>query len=123
MAALLSELDGIEEREDVLVLAATNRREAIDEAVLRQGCLGEVVEVPVWGASGQADIFDIHADPLPLADNVISSWFVAESPADMTGADIAGVCKEAFHAAVSDTDHSDVVSITRAHDHSTLDMV
>lgn len=123
VAALLTELDGIEEREDVLVLAATNRREAIDEAVLRQGRLGEVVEVPAPDASGQADIFDIHADPLPLADNVTSSWFVAESPADVTGADIAGVCKEAFHAAVSDTDDSDDVRITRAHVRSALDTV
>ena len=123
VAALLTELDGIEEREDVLVLAATNRREAIDEAVLRQGRLGEVVEVPVPDASGQEDIFGIHADPLPLADDVTSSWFVAESPADITGADIAGICKEAFHAAVSDTDHSDDVRITRAHVRSAFDTV
>lgn len=123
VAALLNELDGIEERDDVLVLAATNRPEAIDEAVLRQGRLGEVIEVPAPDVSGQVDIFEIHADPLPMSDGVTSSWFVNASPANTTGAEIAGVCKEAFHAAVSDADDGEDIRITRAHVRSALDAV
>lgn len=123
VAALLAELDGMEEREDILVLAATNRQDAIDDAVLRQGRFDEVIEVPVPDASGQADIFEVHAEPLPLADDVTSSWFVDISPDAMTGADIAGICKEAFHTAVSAAERRDEIEITREHVRSALDVI
>jgi transitional endoplasmic reticulum ATPase len=122
VATLLTELDGIESRDDLLVLAATNRPEAIDDAVLRRGRLDEIVDVPVPDADAQAEIFTIHSEPLPVADAVTPEWFVPVSPAEITGADIAGICKQAFERAVSDTDDKQAIQITRAHVRSVLDM-
>jgi transitional endoplasmic reticulum ATPase len=123
VATLLTELDGIEARDDLLVLAATNRPEAIDDAVLRPGRLDEVVDVPVPDADAQTEIFAIHSDPLPVADDVTADWFVSVSPAEMTGAEIAGVCKEAFQRAVSAATDTQDIQITRAHMRAALNTV
>jgi transitional endoplasmic reticulum ATPase len=121
VATLLTELDGIEGHEELLVLAATNRPEAIDDAVLRRGRLDEVVDVPVPDEDAQAEIFAIHSDPLPIADDITAEWFSSVTPAGMTGADIASVCKQAFQKAVSDADDEQSVQITRTDLCSVLD--
>jgi transitional endoplasmic reticulum ATPase len=99
VATLLTELDGMESQDDVLVIAATNRKDAIDEALLRPGRLDETITVPVPDEDGQAQIFDIHTDGLPTADDVTGEWFTQQVTA-LTGAQIRQVCEETFRKAV-----------------------
>lgn len=99
---LLSEMDGLEERGDVLFLAATNRIDALDEAVLRPGRIGATVEITPPDAAGQAEIFEIYAADLPTDEDVTPGWFADTAPAGLSGAEIEGVCRQALHAAVRD---------------------
>ena len=63
----MAELDGIEELKNVLVLAATNRPDRLDPAVLRPGRFDEIIEIPVPDAAGRREIFEIHLRGKPLA--------------------------------------------------------
>jgi SpoVK/Ycf46/Vps4 family AAA+-type ATPase len=110
---LLSEMDGLEERGDVLFLAATNRIDALDEAVLRPGRIGATVEITPPDATGQAEIFEIYAADLPTDDDVTPGWFADTAPAGLSGAEIEGVCRQALHAAVRESDER--VTIAQEH--------
>jgi transitional endoplasmic reticulum ATPase len=70
VSQLLTELDGIEELKDVKVIAATNRPDRIDKALLRPGRLDSLVEVPVPDEEARREILRIHTRGSPLADDV-----------------------------------------------------
>jgi transitional endoplasmic reticulum ATPase len=98
VSQLLTELDGLEELEDVVVIATTNRPDLIDSALLRPGRLDRHVHVPVPDEEGRKRIFEVHTRNKPLADAVDLEWLAAETEG-YVGADIEAVCREASMAA------------------------
>ncbi|MFC4438346.1 MULTISPECIES: CDC48 family AAA ATPase [Natrialbaceae] len=98
VSQLLTELDGLEELEDVVVIATTNRPDLIDSALLRPGRLDRHVHVPVPDEEGRKRIFEVHTRNKPLADSVDLDWLASETQG-YVGADIEAVCREASMAA------------------------
>ncbi|WP_255193210.1 CDC48 family AAA ATPase [Natronobeatus ordinarius] len=98
VSQLLTELDGLEELEDVVVIATTNRPDLIDRALLRPGRLDRHVHVPVPDEGGRKKIFEVHTRDKPLADAIDLEWLAAETEG-YVGADIEAVCREASMAA------------------------
>ncbi|WP_247728876.1 CDC48 family AAA ATPase [Halovivax limisalsi] len=98
VSQLLTELDGLEELEDVVVIATTNRPDLIDPALLRPGRLDRHVHVPVPDEAARRKIFEVHTKDKPLADAVDLDWLAAETEG-YVGADIEAVTREASMAA------------------------
>ncbi len=96
---LLTELDGLEALKEIVVIAATNRPDIIDPALLRSGRFDRLVLVGPPVRQGRIKIFKIHTKGIPLADDVN-----IETLADMTegyvGADVESVCREAVMLAL-----------------------
>ncbi len=94
IAQLLTEMDGIEGREGVIVLAATNRPELIDPALLRPGRFDLIVELPQPDEEGRRAIFSVHLRDRPLAPDVTAEELARITPG-RSGADIAAICRRA----------------------------
>ena len=124
VSQLLTELDGLADNPNLVVLAATNRRDALDPALLRPGRLESHVEVPAPDESGRRAIFGVHTIDKPLADDVDLDA-LAERTVDYTGADVAAVCREAALLAIREVaeryegdaanDHADEVCVRAEH--------
>jgi transitional endoplasmic reticulum ATPase len=95
----LTELDGIEELKGVLVLAATNRMDQIDPALLRAGRFDYLIEIPIPDENGRLMIFQVHTRDKPLEKGVDLKIFAQET-GGMTGADIELICKRAALTAI-----------------------
>ncbi len=91
---LLVEMDGFESNEGVILIAATNRPDVLDPALLRPGRFDRRVVVPRPDVRGREQILEIHAKELPLADD-IDLAVVARGTPGFTGADLANVMNEA----------------------------
>jgi cell division protease FtsH len=91
---ILTEMDGFESDATVIVLAATNRPEVLDSALLRPGRFDRRVTVPPPDLDGRQAIFAVHTRSLPLDENVDLERLAATTPG-MVGADIANLCNEA----------------------------
>ena len=98
ISQLLTELDGLEELEDVVVIATTNRPDLIDSALLRPGRLDRHIHVPVPDKEGRRRIFEVHTRNKPLAEGVDLDDLAA-STEGYVGADIEAVAREAAMAA------------------------
>jgi transitional endoplasmic reticulum ATPase len=98
ISQLLTELDGLEELEDVVVIATTNRPDLIDSALLRPGRLDRHIHVPVPDEEGRRKIFAVHSRDKPLAEGVDLDDLAARTDG-YVGADIEAVCREASMAA------------------------
>ncbi|WP_231182698.1 CDC48 family AAA ATPase [Haladaptatus sp. DYF46] len=98
VSQLLTELDGLEELEDVVVIATSNRPDLIDAALLRPGRLDRHVHVTVPDEEARHAIFEVHTRHKPLADDV-DLEALAEQTEGYVGADIEAVCREAAMAA------------------------
>ncbi len=94
IAQLLTEMDGIEGRAGVIVLAATNRPELIDTALLRPGRFDMVVELHYPDEAERQAIFAVHLRGRPLAPDV-SIEQLAQMTANASGADIEAICRRA----------------------------
>ncbi|NXT17833.1 SPAT5 protein, partial [Syrrhaptes paradoxus] len=70
LAQLLTEMDGIEQLKDVTVLAATNRPDMIDKALLRPGRIDRIIYVPLPDAATRGEIFKLHFRSMPISDEV-----------------------------------------------------
>ena len=70
VSQILTEIDGLEELHNVLIIGATNRLDIVDEALLRPGRFDRIIEVPNPDAKGREQIFKIHSKKKPLADDV-----------------------------------------------------
>lgn len=101
LAQLLTELDGLQPRAGVLVLAATNRPDAVDGALLRPGRFDRLLKVPPPDESSRADVFRVHLRRTPLAADVDLAALAAATPG-YTGADVAAACREAALAALDE---------------------
>lgn len=94
ISQFLTELDGIEELKGVIVLAATNRRDMIDPALLRAGRFDLSFELPPPDDQAREAIFHIHSQGKPLAKGISFKEF-SKKTEGYTGADIEGICKKA----------------------------
>jgi len=107
---LLTELDGIEVLKNVVVIAATNRPEIIDPALIRSGRFDRLVFVGPPAKAGRIEIFRIHLKSTPLAEDVN-----VEELADLTenyvGSDIESLCREAVMLALRENFDSERVEM------------
>ncbi len=94
ISQLLTEMDGIMRLEDVVVIAATNRPDIIDPAVLRPGRFDRLIFVPAPDEKGRLEIFKIYTKNMPLAKDV-SLEELAKATNGYSGADIEALCREA----------------------------
>ncbi|XP_030595152.1 ATPase family protein 2 homolog [Archocentrus centrarchus] len=94
LAQLLTEMDGIEQLRDVTVLAATNRPDMIDKALMRPGRLDRIVYVPLPDAPTRKEIFSLQFRNMPVAENVSLDDLVTRTN-KYSGAEITAVCREA----------------------------
>jgi len=91
---ILTELDGFESSEAVVVLAATNRPDVLDSALLRPGRFDRRVTVQAPDRTGRREILEVHTRSIPLADGVELEALAASTPG-MVGADLANLANEA----------------------------
>jgi transitional endoplasmic reticulum ATPase len=107
---LLTEMDGLESLRDVVVIAATNRPNLLDPAILRPGRFDRLVYIGPPDRKGRLKIFKIHTSKTPLADDVD-----LETLADITegyvGADIESVCREAVMIALRENFDTEYVEM------------
>ncbi|KAK9518445.1 hypothetical protein VZT92_023751 [Zoarces viviparus] len=94
LAQLLTEMDGIEQLRDVTVLAATNRPDMIDKALMRPGRLDRIVYVPLPDVPTRREIFSLQFRNMPVAQNVSVDELVTRTD-KYSGAEITAVCREA----------------------------
>ena len=91
---LLVEMDGFSSEETIIVLAATNRPEMLDKALLRPGRFDRQITIPAPDLKGRLDILKIHSEDKRLSDDV-NLESVAEDTAGFTGAELANILNEA----------------------------
>ena len=91
---LLTEMDGFESNSGVIILAATNRADILDRALLRAGRFDRQIHVELPDLNGRNEIFKVHMKPLRLAGDVDVEFLAKQTPG-FSGADIANVCNEA----------------------------
>ena len=101
MMQLLSEMDGFEERGEIRIIAATNRFDMLDPAILRPGRFDRLIEVPKPDEEGRGIIFRIHTRDMNVADDV-DFTALADMADDASGADIKAICTEAGMFAIRD---------------------
>ena len=94
VAQLLSLMDGLKERKNVIVIGSTNRPEALDMALRRPGRFDREIELGVPDMQGRMEIFQIHSRGMPLADDVALEDYAARTYG-FVGADISAVSREA----------------------------
>lgn len=91
---LLTEMDGFQTNTGVIVLAATNRADILDKALMRAGRFDRQIEVGLPDIKEREEIFNVHLRPLKL-DPELDRSFLAKQTPGFSGADIANVCNEA----------------------------
>jgi len=91
---LLTEMDGFGTNEHVIVMAATNRADILDRALMRAGRFDRIIYVDLPEVTERIEIFKVHLRPLKLGDNVDVEFLARQTPG-FSGADIANVCNEA----------------------------
>jgi transitional endoplasmic reticulum ATPase len=91
---MLTEMDGLEALNDVVIIGATNRPDIVDPALLRQGRFDRVILTPVPDDEGRKKVFEIYTAKMPIAKDVDLGKLVLKTKG-YVGADIQGVCREA----------------------------
>ncbi|KAM9030421.1 ATPase family gene 2 protein homolog A isoform 2-T2 [Ara ararauna] len=105
LAQLLTEMDGIEQLKDVTILAATNRPDMIDKALLRPGRIDRIIYVPLPDAATREEIFKLHFQSMPVSDEVCLAELVQHTQ-KYSGAEITAVCREAALLALQEDIHA-----------------
>jgi len=132
VSQLLTELDSAAENPDLVVLAATNRREVVDPAVLRPGRLEQHVAVPEPDETARREILSVHTQGKPLGPDVDLDGLAAETDG-FSGAQLEGVVREASMRAISEVavdvdaeqaaERAPAVTVGREHFRAALDGV
>ncbi|MDD4514317.1 ATP-dependent zinc metalloprotease FtsH [Massilibacteroides sp.] len=91
---LLTEMDGFGSNSGVIILAATNRADVLDKALLRAGRFDRQIHVELPDLNERKEIFGVHLRPIKI-DNSVDAEFMARQTPGFSGADIANVCNEA----------------------------
>ena len=99
VSQILTEIDGLEELHNVLIIGATNRLDIVDEALLRPGRFDRIIKVPNPDEKGRQHIFEIHTKKKPLANDVKIPEIVKLTD-DFSGAEIEAVTNRAAIAAL-----------------------
>ena len=99
MMQLLASLDGFDERGNIRLIAATNRFDMLDEAILRPGRFDRLIEIPFPNEEARERIFAIHTQNMNLADK-IDFKLLSELTPGSSGADIKAICTEAGMTAI-----------------------
>lgn len=99
MATFLTEMDGIENSNGIIVIGATNRPDMIDDALLRPGRLGELIYVPPPDLETRKKIFSVYTKRIHV-DESVNMDELAEKTNGFSGADIESVCREAVYEAL-----------------------
>lgn len=99
VAQLLSLMDGLNSRGKVVVIAATNRPNSIDEALRRPGRFDREIEIGVPDRNGRLEVLQIHTRGMPLSSDV-NLGLIADKTHGYVGADIAALCREAAMTAL-----------------------
>ena len=94
VAQLLTLMDGLEDRGQVIIIGATNRPNALDPALRRPGRFDREIEIPVPDQLGRREILEIHTKPMPLTKGVDLDD-MARRTHGFVGADLAALCREA----------------------------
>ena len=110
LAQLLTEMDGVESLVGVTVLAATNRPDLMDQALLRPGRLDRVVYVPLPDRATRQHVLRIHTRNMPVTG--VDFEQLADSTTNYSGAELAAICNEAALAALEEVDNAECVSAT-----------
>lgn len=112
---LLTEMDGFDTNSGVIIMAATNRVEVLDKALLRAGRFDRQIHVDLPDMKERRDIFGVHLKPIKLGGDIDIDFLARQTPG-FSGADIANVCNEAAliaarhnHTAVVKQDFLDAV--------------
>ncbi|AQL43202.1 peptidase [Halorientalis sp. IM1011] len=101
MMQLLSEMDGFEDRGEIRIIAATNRFDMLDRAILRPGRFDRLIEVPEPDAEGRERILEIHTKDLNLAEELDLAAIAAETEG-FSGAELASLTTEAGMFSIRD---------------------
>lgn len=101
LTQLLIELDGFEDRGQVLVVGSTNMMETIDPALLRAGRFDRRIHVPYPDIHGREQILGIHSRNMPLEEINLAEW--AKKTVGCSGADLANLCRHASSQAIKRT--------------------
>ncbi len=99
---LLTELDGLEGLKDVVFMAATNRPDLVDQALLRPGRVDKLIEIEAPNEKAREQILKVHAKNVPLSKNV-SFKALAEKTDGFSGADLEGLVREAVLLALEES--------------------
>lgn len=131
---LLTELDGLESRRDVYIIAATNRLELIDEAMLRPGRLGNLLYVPLPSASDRISILRALTRKVSICDNKVEVAMGSSSSSDFvelesiaqdprcdgfTGADLSALVREAGLSVIKELSAANELALNHGGDEST----
>ena len=114
---LLVEMDGFDGNDGVIVVAATNRPEMIDPALIRSGRFERVLHVPPPDSKAIKEIFSIHTQGMPLGKFNLSD--ISKKMSGYTGADVESVCREAALTAMRESKKT----VTKKHFETALGMV
>jgi transitional endoplasmic reticulum ATPase len=108
VSQILTELDGLDALKDVVVIAATNRPDMVDPALMRPGRIDRMLHIPTPDLEARKEIIRIHTRGKPLADDVDIDELAGQTE-NYSGADIAAVCGAASMAAINEhlTKYSD----------------
>jgi len=107
---LLTEIDGMEELQDVAVIAATNRADILDPALVRPGRFDRHVKIEEPDEKGRLEIFKVHTAKMPLADDV-DLQRLAKNTEGYVGSDIEAVSREAVMLALRDNLQADKITM------------
>ncbi|CAH1267750.1 SPATA5 [Branchiostoma lanceolatum] len=101
LAQLLTEIDGVDKLGDVTVVAATNRPDMIDKALLRPGRIDRILYIPLPDANTRRDILKIQFQNMPVSQDLDVDWLV-ENTKNYSGAEVVAVCQEAALSALTE---------------------
>ena len=124
VSQLLTELDRLSDNPNLVVLAATNRRESLDSALTRAGRIEQSIEVPNPDADTREAILEVHTADKPLADDVDLAEIVSRTD-NASSADLTAICREAALLATAEiadkydgetaNEHADELLLTQEH--------
>jgi len=117
---LLTSIDGLESLERVLVIAATNRPDIVDEALLRTGRFDRLLYVEPPTVAGRLEILKVHTRAMPLAEDVDLNALATKTEG-YVGSDIAALCREAGLTAIRE--NLKASKVTRVHFETALKQV
>jgi len=106
---MLSEMDGIEDLSNVIIVGATNRPDILDPALLRPGRFDRIVYVPVPTEEGRAEILEIHTRDMPIEDKKAIVIWLSKETEGFTGADLESLAREAAMLALRENIETEIV--------------